>query len=166
MKFVIAGIIFLSLTTSAFAAADDGMPFGDITDANFESFTVFAKSKGLDVDEEMAKIYAQKDVVALGRVFQFSTKFSKLDMNCRTYGQMIYSSFLNLGESWGVKSYAKVIDVQVPEVRQRIRDFIFFPVTTLPKNIRSQIENENREAYPAMFPADYEFGRGNPIFAN
>lgn len=31
-----------------------------------------------------------------------SLQLSKLDANARTYGQFIYSSLLNLRESWGV----------------------------------------------------------------
>ena len=164
MRIIITVTLLLCLVSSAFAAVDDGMPFGDITDANIEAFRTFAKPKGLDLQTDMQKVYEKKDAAALGRIFQFSTKLSNLDINAKTYGQIIYSSFLNLGESWGVESYAKILNSQRPEVRQRIRDFIYYPVTTLPEKIRKTEEKETRKAYPIMFPADYEFGRGNPIF--
>jgi hypothetical protein len=164
MKIIITVALFLCLISSAFAAVDDGMPFGDITDANVDALGAFAKTKGIDILSEMEKVYKKKDTAALARVFQFSAKLSSLDINSRAYGQIIYSSFLNLGESWGVKAYAQVVNSQRPEVQQRIRDFIFYPVSLLPVKERDRQERETKKAYPLMFPADYSFGQGNPIF--
>ncbi len=164
MKIILSMALFLCLLSSAFAAVDDGMPFGDITDSNVDTLGAFAKTKGLDLLSEMDKVYKNKDKTALGRVFQFSIKLTSLDINTKTYGQIIYSSFLNLGESWGVKAYAQVLNSQRPEVQQRIRDFIYYPVTLLPAKEREHQERETKKAYPLLFPADYTFGRGNQIF--
>jgi len=44
-------------------------------------------------------------------VFQFSLKLSEWDIHARTYGQIIFSSLLNLGEAWGKEDnpYLKVL---------------------------------------------------------
>ena len=142
---------------------DTGMPFGLIEDREIERLAQFSKSKGLDVVAEMQKAYS-KDEAALGRVFSFSMQFVSLDKNARAYGQIVYSSFLNLGETWGVEKFAEVLSKQDPKVQQRIRDFIFYDVTQAPKEQRQEIEAETRKEYPTLFPPDYVFGRDNPIF--
>ena len=141
---------------------DNGMPFGKISEENLDQLFAFARSKGVDLRTELEKAY-KKDTESLGRVFQFSTQFETLDQNCRAYGQIIYSSFLNLGEAWGVKPYGQVLSAQTPEIQQRIRDFIFYAVTLLPEEKRKQVEVETKKAYPEIFPADYVFGKGDPL---
>src|SRR5436305_13386132 len=78
-------------------AQDDGMPFGQIGDSDVDRLAEFAKKTGFDLNAEMERVY-NKDEEALGRLFKFSLVFKTLDANARTYGQIIYSAFLNLGE--------------------------------------------------------------------
>jgi hypothetical protein len=78
-----------------------GNPFGPIEDHDIEALSQFSKTKGPDVIAEIERAYG-KDEASLAAVFQFSLQFDRLDRNARTYGQIIYSSLLNLGESWGV----------------------------------------------------------------
>jgi hypothetical protein len=146
-------------------SVDDGMPFGKITDNDTDQLMQFAKERGFDLNSELQKAYA-KDVGtnALGRIFRFSLTFKNLDKNARTYGQMIYSSLLNLGETMGVEQYSSVVDAQSPEVRQRIRDFLYFPTTRAPEKERVQVDKEVRADFPKLFPKDYAFGQDDPLF--
>src|SRR5207253_6845588 len=65
-----------------------------------------------------------------------------------SYGQIVYSSFLNLGEAVGVDAYVKVLDRQSPEVQQRVRDFLYYPMLRVPKEQRKEVEEENSRMYP------------------
>jgi hypothetical protein len=100
----------------------------------------------------------------LARIFKLSLAFKTFDQNARTYGQIIYSSLLNLGETMGVEEYSKVIAVQDPEVRQRIRDFLYYPTTLLSQKARAESDKQTREDYPTLFPKDYQFGQNDPLF--
>lgn len=171
MKISISAVaLFLCLACPTFAATDYGMPFGDINDVNIEELQIYAKTKGLDVIAEMEDVYEKNDIAALGRVFQFSTKLSDFDMHARTYGQIIFSSLLNLGEAWKCRNndpclYFTVLNDQSPEVQQRIRDFLYYPFTFVPSDEKAQAEKEARKS-TIIFPADYVFGKGDPIFRN
>jgi len=163
----------LLLAISA-AAADrtpgpvpDGMPFGRVEDADVDRLQEFALKRGFDLKAEMARVYGEKkvDEDALGRVFIFSRQFNTLDKNARTYGQIIYSSLLNIGEHMGVPAYVKIIDRQPPDVQQRVRDFLYYPNLRIPKEHRKEAEEETSRAYPTLFPKAFQFGRDDPIFA-
>ena len=145
------------------SAADEGMPFGEITENDAARLTQFAKDHGVDLGVEGKKAYA-KDKKALARIFKLSVAFKTLDQNARTYGQIIYSSLLNLGETMGVEEYSKVIAAQDPEVRQRVRDFLYYPMTRLSQKARTENDKQAREDYPTLFPKDYQFGQNDPLF--
>jgi hypothetical protein len=142
---------------------DDGTPFGKISAGDVSQLMQFATEQGFDFSSEFQKAY-EKDAGALARVFTFSLKFKDLDQNARTYGHTIYSSVLNLGETMGLEQYSDVVTAQSPEVQQRVRDFLYYPVTLAPKNQQAQIDKDTREGAPKLFPKDYEFGRNNPLF--
>ena len=144
-------------------SVDDGMPFGKITDSDTERLMQFAKERGFDFGSEIQKAYA-KDTNALARIFRFSMAFTILDQNARTYGQIIYSSLLNLGEVIGPDQYSAVVVAQEPKVQQRVRDFLYFPETRVPKEELAQVNKEVREDFPKLFPKDYEFGRDDSLF--
>jgi hypothetical protein len=141
----------------------DGMPFGKITDSDTDQLMQFAKERGFDLSSELQKAYA-KDTNALARVFRFSLTFKSLDQNARTYGQVIYSSLLNLGETIGPEQYSSVLVAQNLEVQQRVRDFLYFPITRVPKKEGAQADKEVREDFPKLFPNDYQFGHDDPLF--
>jgi len=155
----------VALTTLCFASygADDGMPFGRITDADVDRLDQFAHFAGVDLTKEMQHAY-DKDVKALARVFQFSTTFTRLDRNARTYAQIIYSSLLRLGETMGVGAYARILSAQTPEVQQRVRDFLYFPVTQVPQRLRKGAEAGLRSDYPTLFPKTFHVGRDDSLF--
>ena len=161
-------LVFCALAVLISVVADEshfntGNPFGPIEDHDIEALSQFSKTKGLDVIAEIKRAYG-KEEASLAAVFRFSLQFNRLDRNARTYGQIVYSSLLDLGESWGVENYARVLAKQEPRVRQRIRDFLFYDVTQAPKNLRKKAEAETRKDNPELFPADYVFGRDDPIF--
>ena len=171
MKRVLSAI-FLAATAIAAERTPgpipDGMPFGRIEDADIDRLQKFATAHGFDLKAKMARVYGSNgaDEDALGRVFIFSQQFNALDKNARTYGQIIYSSLLNLGEHIGVPAYAKIIDRQPANVQQRIRDFLFYPTAhNVPKAHWKAILDEEGQMYPGLFPKDYEFGHTDPIFA-
>jgi hypothetical protein len=163
------------LAASAFAAErtpepiPDGMPFGHVEDADVNRLQDFTVKHGFDLKAEMARVYSpdnKLDEDALGRVFVFSRQFDALDKNARTYGQIIFSSLLNIGEVIGVPAYAKIIDRQPKDVQQRIRDFLFYPTAhNVPKTQWKAALDENHQMYPGLFPKDFQFGYGDPIFA-
>lgn len=140
-----------------------GMPFGRIGPTEIDRLEAYAKKEGVDLMGEMKQAY-QKDAVALGRVFMFSLKFSQLDRNAKTYGQIVYSSFLNLADFYGVNRYAEIVAAQPESVRQRIRDFIYYDATQAPRKHRKETEAALRATAPALFPNDYAFGAGQSLF--
>jgi len=164
----------LLLAVSAAAAertpgpAPDGMPFGRVEDADVDRLQEFALKRGFDLKAEMARVYGEKkeDEDALGRVFISSRQFNTLDKNARTYGQIIYSSLLNIGEHMGVPAYVKIIDRQPPDVQQRVRHFLYYPMLHVPKEHRKEVEDENSRMYPTLFPKGFQFGHDDPVFAN
>ena len=83
------------------------------------------KSKGVDLTKELELAYKNDDS-ALSEVFLFSLRFKTLDDNARTYGQIIWSSLLNMAEARGTDWYYKLVAHQPLKVRQRIRDFLHF----------------------------------------
>ena len=150
-------------SNNASQSVDDGMPFGKITDSDSDQLVQFAKERGFDLISELQKADA-KDTNALARIFGFSMTFKSLDQNARTYGQTVYSSFLNLGETMGTEQYSSVVAAQSPEVQQRVRDFLYFPTTRVPKKDQAQVDQEVRQEFPKLFPNDYKFGQHDPLF--
>jgi hypothetical protein len=128
-------------------AQDDGMPFGKIGEADVDRLERFAKKSGFDWEPEMKRVYEKDD-------------------HARAYGQVLYSSLLNLGEQIGVETYVKVLDRQSPEVQQRVRDFLYYPMLGVPKEHRKEAEDETRKMYPTLFPTGFQFGHIDPIFAD
>jgi hypothetical protein len=146
-------------------AQDDGMPFGPVGDADVDRLAEFAKKSGFDLKPEMERVY-KKDEEAPAHLFKFSLAFKTLDANARTYGQIVYSSLLNLGEAIGVDAYVKVLDRQSPAVQQRVRDFLYYPMLRVPKEHQGEVEQENSRMYPTFFPKGFQFGHDDPVFAD
>jgi hypothetical protein len=163
--------MFLAATAAAAQTpgpVPDGMPFGHVGDADVDRLYEFALSGGFDLKAEMARVYCcdkKIDEDALARVFVFSRRFNTLDKNARTYGQIIYSSLLRIGEVLGVDYYVRIIARQPPDVQQRVRDFLYYPMLRVPTEQRKQVEEENSKMYPTLFPKSFQFGHDDPIFA-
>jgi hypothetical protein len=158
------GFLCLTFCCCTLFAQDFGRPFGPINEADVDRLAQFAKALGFDLKADIQRVY-QKDEAALGRLFKLSLRFKYLDKNARTYGQIICSSFLNLGEAIGVDAYAKVLDRQPANVQQRIRDFLYYPNLRMPKAHWDEVREELNKAYPTLFPKGFQFGHNDPIFA-
>lgn len=152
------------LTASPIAGASEGMPFGPVTDQDVKTLNLFAKERGLDLVAEAKAIYGH-DEEALAKVFRFSLQFDKLDQNARTYGQILYSSMLNLGEESWLRTYAQVLDKQSPQVQQRVRDFLYYPMTRVPVGERKQVDGNVRQNLPTLFPSHYKFAAEDPFWS-
>jgi hypothetical protein len=155
-------ILCLPLSVKA-QAWNNGMPFGPIDEVDIDQLMKFSRPRGFDLQPEMERVY-KKDEDALARLFRLSLKFKKFDRHSRAYGQVIYSCFLRFGEAYGVDLYLKVLDRQPSDVQQRVRDFLYYPLLRIPKEKRKETEEEIRTMYPRLFPADFKFGRNDPIF--
>jgi hypothetical protein len=138
------------------------MPFGPIGERELERMQAFAQQSKVDLLGDV-RAADQGDEAALARVFAFSTRFDRLDANARAYGQIVYSAMLNLGERRGLPWFARAVAAQPTDVRQRVRDFLFYDFTQAPKKERATAEAAARRSAPDLFPADYVFGAGNPI---
>ena len=158
-------VAFIVLLTIPYAQPDqdDGQPFGRMTEQNFAAFETFAGSHGLDVEGEMKKVYAG-DSDAFVRVFQFSTRFTRLDAHARAYGNLLYSAFLNIMESDGDGVFVAALAKSPEDLRQRVRDFFYYPVRKVPRRHRAEVEKEVRRDYPRIFPTEYEFGKNDALF--
>jgi len=161
-SFVLSTILALSLSVQA-QSAKDATPFGPIGEVDVDQLMKFGRTRGFDLQPEMARIY-KKDEEALGRLFGLSLGFKRFDKNARTYGQIMYSCWLRFGETYGVDLYLKVLDRQPEDVQQRVRDFLYYPLLRMPKDKRKENQEEIRKMYPRLFPSDFQFGHNDPIF--
>ena len=143
--------------------ANDGKPFGPISEVDIDQLIKFGRARGFDLQPEMERVY-KRDEDALARLFGLSLKFKKFDRHSRAYGQVIYSCWLRFGELYGVDLYLKVLDRQPADVQQRVRDFLYYPLLRMPKEKRKENQEEIRRMYPRLFPSDFQFGRNDPIF--
>ncbi len=162
-RIIIAALLAVAGLARAEGGANDGMPFGHIEDADIDRLQDFAVKHGFDLKAEMERVYNQNktDQDALARVFVFSRQFNALDKNARTYGQIVYSALLNLGEV--ADAYFKVLDRQPPDVQQRIRDFLYYSYRKIPKEHLKEAEQDR--VYQMLFPKGFQFGHNDPIFA-
>lgn len=161
--------LFALLVASCHAARrgghDTGMPFGVIGEKEHNRLQSFARQAGVDLIGDTHAAY-RGDEAALARVFAFSARFERLDTNARAYGQIVYSAMLNLGQQRGLAWFSQIVAAQPPEIRQRVRDFLFYAATIVPKSKRAETQAATRQSAPLLFPAEYVFGAGNPIFSS
>ena len=142
---------------------DLGVPYGKMSRKDVDRFLELSRSRGVDMDKEMPKAY-QGDPAALSRIFSLSTGFRKMDKMTRVYGNFIFSMFLDMGEAKGETVFGAAVAAQPLDVRQRVRDFVFYAVTQVPRRQRQEMERELRSNFPRVFPAEYVYARGDPLF--
>lgn len=163
--------IFL-LAVAAIVPAQDkkaapGMPFGPITDADFDHLQAFARKTGFDLKGELARVYGDDKNIsadALGRVFGFSLSLKDFNQDARAYGTLISISLHRIGEPNGVDYYVKILEKQPGNVQQRIRDFLFYPSSVLPAQDRDEAQSMLHEAYPTLFPEGFKFADKDTLF--
>ena len=142
---------------------DDGSPFGRVSDADIQNLMAFGKSEGADLSKELEFAYKNDDT-ALSHVFLFSLKFKKLDDNARTYGQIIWSSLLNMAEVRGTDWYSALVARQPANVQQRIRDFLHYATDKEAPAHEKEMSEAERADWQKLFPKGYLFGEDDPIF--
>jgi len=155
----------LTLRAVDISKSDEGFPFGIVNDADIANLMSFAKNGAVDLSKDLELAY-KKDDAALSRVFLFSLKFEALDDNARTYGQIIWSSMLNLAEGRGTDWYFALVAHQPQDVRQRIRDFLHYATVKEGPAHEKDMSAEERTEWEKLFPKDYLFGVGDVIFKN
>ncbi|MGI8437541.1 MAG: hypothetical protein ACR2NX_11655 [Chthoniobacterales bacterium] len=164
-------IVLLAFSTTEIQAGEANsprLPYGQLSEEDFEHLHSFGVRKGVDLAPVMARIYSrekQLDDDALGRFFMFSRSLERLNTEGRAYGQMILNIFDYVGEGYGVEAYGRVLDRQPADVRQRIRNFLFYPYSKLPPQEREEAYRTFREVHPAVFLKDFIFGRDDHLFA-
>jgi len=138
-------------------------PFGDLTDGDADKLLALASSNGLELRPTIEKVYAG-DKEALATLLRFSTQLKSLDISTRAYGNMVYSIFLNLGEAKSPQLFIPVLLDQPPQVRQRVRDFLWYPMFCVPEEHRAEVEREVHGDFPLLFPPDFVFGKDDSLF--
>ncbi len=169
MKAFLIATVLLCFATGARAQkwSSPGDPYGTLDQTDLVALQKFAAKSGVDLNAAMEKSYSRDQKTreeGLGRFFRFSLTFEGFDQNARTYGQLVFNSFLNLGEAYGVKPYAAVLDRQRADVQQRVRDFLFYPASVSPAEERDEERASLTQAYPAVFPRQFQFAHGDALF--
>lgn len=140
-----------------------GAPPGYVSPGDIDRLNDFARQSGVDLYADITAAIG-KDENALGRVLKLSLRFESFDRNARAYGQLLTSTMLRSGELGRLPWLSRVVTQQPSEVRQRVRDFLFFNLTQVPQAKRAEVEAEVRRSAPELFPRDYTFASGNPLF--
>lgn len=157
------GILLAAISIVPASDEDDGQPFGRVRERDFERLVAGAKDHGVDVQADMEKAH-KGDKDALTRVFGLSVTFERMDAVTKAYGNLIFASFLNLVEARGETFFVEALASHPEAVRQRVRDFIYYAVTRVPKGHRKEVEQEVRRDLPLLFPAGYVFGQDDALF--
>jgi hypothetical protein len=142
---------------------DDGYPFGIVDDSDMARLVAFAKTHSENLEKDCELAY-NNDESALSRVFAFSLQLGRLDDNARTYGQIIWSSFLNLSEGKGTDWYFGQVKRQPRNVQQRIRDFLHYATVKDGATSKKAMSESDRKEWTKLFPEGYVFGADDPIF--
>jgi len=88
--------------------------------------------------------------------------FKTLDANARIYGQILYSSLLNLGEVIGVDAYVKVSIGSHKKVQQRVRDFLYYRCFASRRSSASKPRRKQPNVSD-LFPKAFS-GHDDPVF--
>jgi hypothetical protein len=161
---VVVGLLIMVMPVQAsWEDMNLGVPYGKMSTKDVDRFLELSRSRGVDMDVEMPKAY-KGDASALSKIFSLSTGFQKMDKMTRVYGNFIFSMFLDMGEAKGEDSFGQAVAAQPADVRQRVRDFVFHAVMQVPRRQRQELEQELRHSFPLVFPADYVYGSGDPLF--
>ena len=125
----------------------------------------FALKNGVDLNGILHEM-PEEDVEPWTKVFALSLRFNQLDRMAQVYGYRLFSAFTYYIGSCGVEKFGKLLDAQKPEVRQRIRDFLFYDAVMAGTDIHARQEERFRKTMPSVFPTSYCFGKDDKLFAD
>ena len=136
--------------------------YGPDTEEAWGSLLARAKVQGVDLESLYASA-SGGSTKSLSAIFDYCEKVQELDTIGRTYGRLLFNSFLNLAEDNGLAFYASALNSRSAAIKQRVRDFILLPVAAMPAEARTREIIEAKSDYPEVFPAEYKFGDGNDL---
>jgi hypothetical protein len=167
-------VALLAVTTNAHALADSSDGSLDLTGA-YELMDIptpaeltrlqnFALRNGVDLDATL-QLLPENDVQAWTRVFALSMTFRELDRQALVYGYRLSSAFkYYVDVSGGVAGFGRLLEIQQPGVRQRVRDFLYYDARMARSEARSNQEARLRKVMRAIFPPTYQFGKDDVLF--
>jgi hypothetical protein len=123
----------------------------------------FAMSQGVDLEGTLKDL--PEDPKAWGNIFEISLHFNRFDRQAEVYGYQLFTAFSYFVDGAGEARFAKMIDSQSPQVRQRVRDFLYYEAIDPSPKVTGNNERLLRLQLKLIFPASYSFAVNDPIFA-
>lgn len=127
-----------------------------------EKLEKFALSQGIDVNPVFQKM--TNDRKAWEDVFRLSVKFRKFDRQAAVYGYQLYVAFVYYMEYSGEKELAGFLKNVPQDVKQSVRDFLYFQAYNADPLARKNNERVLLKYWKLIFPNDYSFANGNETF--
>lgn len=125
----------------------------------------FAMAQGVDLDGTL-KALSEDDPKAWGNIFAISLRFDRFDRQAEVYGYQLFAAFSYFVDSAGEARFARMIDAQSPQVRQRIRDFLYYEAVDPSPEVTRNNERLLRMQLKLIFPPGYSFALDDPVFAS
>lgn len=135
------------------------------TNEELKQLQDFALKSGVDLNGILHEM-PEEEIEPWTKVFALSLRFNELDRMSQVYGYRLFSAFTYYIGSCGVEKFGKLLDAQKSEVRQRIRDFLFYDAVMAGTDIHSRQEERFRRTMPSVFPTSYCFGKDDKLFAD
>jgi hypothetical protein len=123
----------------------------------------FAMSHGVDLDAILKEL-PEDDRQAWKKVFGLTMHFTRFDRSAEVYGYRLFTAFSYFIDSVGEAKFADLIDGQSSEVRQRVRDFLYYEAVNADHEVMKNNERLLRMKLKRVFPASYSFGANDPLF--
>ena len=80
------------------------------------------------------------------------------------YGYQLFTAFSYFIDSVGEAKFAKLIDAQQANVKQRIRDFLYYEAANADPQVMKNNERILRLKLKKIFPSGYSFASYDPVF--
>jgi hypothetical protein len=124
----------------------------------------FAMAQGVDLDGTLKEL-PEDDPKAWGNLFAIALHFDRFDRQAEVDGYQLFTAFSYFVESAGEAGFARMIDFQSPQVRQRVRDFLYYEAVVPSAEMTRNNERLLRMQLKLIFPAGYSFALDDPVFA-
>lgn len=147
--------------SSEIVGSYDGMALP--TTAEKADLQKFAMSHGVDLDAILKEL-PEDDRQAWKKVFGLTMHFIRFDRSAEVYGYQLFTAFSYFIDSVGEAKFAELLDGQSSEVRQRVRDFLYYEAVNTDREVMKNNERLLRMKLKLVFPADYSFAANDPLF--